>query len=64
MRLDRIETRIAMIPGKDMPSQIRMGLTRTSEVIPIKQGKNDLGNQMGHFHFEHRREIVASVIGE
>lgn len=53
----------------DMPSHIRMALTRTSEVIPIIEGRMTLGTWQGIFLFEHRRdphrrEIVVSVIGE
>ncbi|MCF7730250.1 MAG: secondary thiamine-phosphate synthase enzyme YjbQ [Akkermansiaceae bacterium] len=53
----------------DMPSHIRMALTRTSEVIPIIQGRMTLGTWQGLFLFEHRRsphhrEIAVSVIGE
>ncbi len=53
----------------DMPSHIRMALTRTSEVIPIVAGRMALGTWQGIFLFEHRRaahrrEIVVSVVGE
>jgi secondary thiamine-phosphate synthase enzyme len=53
----------------DMPSHIRMALTRTSEVIPIMDGCMVLGTWQGIFLFEHRRaphrrEIVVSVVGE
>lgn len=53
----------------DMPSHIRMALTRTSEVIPILNGRMALGTWQGIFLFEHRRqphrrEIAVSVIGE
>jgi secondary thiamine-phosphate synthase enzyme len=53
----------------DMPSHIRMALTRTSEVVPIIDGRMTLGTWQGIFLFEHRRdphrrEIVVSVIGE
>ncbi|RYD62432.1 MAG: YjbQ family protein [Verrucomicrobiaceae bacterium] len=53
----------------DMPSHIRMALTRTSEVIPIIGGRMVLGTWQGIFLFEHRRaphrrEIVVSVVGE
>ncbi|MEN9535348.1 MAG: hypothetical protein RLZ22_57 [Verrucomicrobiota bacterium] len=53
----------------DMPSHIRMALTRTSEVIPIIDGKMSLGTWQGIFLFEHRshphtRQIAVSVIGE
>ncbi len=53
----------------DMPSHIRMALTRTSEVIPVMDGGMTLGTWQGIFLFEHRRaphrrEIVVSVTGE
>lgn len=53
----------------DMPSHIRMALTRTSEVIPVVDGRLALGTWQGVFLFEHRRaahvrEIVVSVVGE
>ena len=53
----------------DMPSHIRMALTRTSEVIPILNGGMTLGTWQGIFLFEHRRdphrrEIAVSVVGE
>jgi thiamine phosphate synthase YjbQ (UPF0047 family) len=45
-----------------------MALTRTSEVIPIIDGKMTLGTWQGVFLFEHRRaphhrEISAVVVG-
>src|SRR5207247_3137746 len=39
----------------DMPSHIRMALTRTSETIPVVDGKIQLGTWQGVFLFEHRR---------
>src|ERR1700682_273831 len=53
----------------DMPSHIRMVLTRTSETLPIVDGKMQLGTWQGIFLFEHRREphrrsILVSVVGE
>jgi secondary thiamine-phosphate synthase enzyme len=53
----------------DMPSHLRMALTRTSEVIPIIHGQMALGTWQGIFLFEHRREphtrsIVVSLVGE
>jgi secondary thiamine-phosphate synthase enzyme len=53
----------------DMPSHIRMALTRTSEVIPVMGGRMVLGTWQGIFLFEHRRaphrrEIVVTVVGE
>jgi secondary thiamine-phosphate synthase enzyme len=53
----------------DMPSHIRMVLTRTSETIPIVDGKMQLGTWQGIFLFEHRRDphrrrIALTIIGE
>ena len=53
----------------DMPSHLRMVLTRTSETIPISAGRMMLGTWQGIFLFEHRaaahqREICVSVIGD
>jgi secondary thiamine-phosphate synthase enzyme len=52
----------------DMPSHIRMALTRTSESIPISAGQLRLGTWQGLFLYEHRalgaaRSVVVSVIG-
>jgi len=51
----------------DMPSHLRMALTRTSEQIPIVNGELALGTWQGIFVFEHRRapqtrSLVVSVI--
>jgi secondary thiamine-phosphate synthase enzyme len=53
----------------DMPSHIRMVLTRSSEVIPIHGGRMTLGTWQGIFAFEHRtaphtRRIAVTVMGE
>jgi secondary thiamine-phosphate synthase enzyme len=53
----------------DMPSHIRMVLTRSSEVIPVHQGRMTLGTWQGVFIFEHRRQphhrsIAVTVMGE
>ena len=53
----------------DMPSHIRMALTRTSETIPIVDGKMQLGTWQGVFLFEHRRtphrrRVLITVMGE
>lgn len=53
----------------DMPSHIRMVLTRTSETIPIVDGKMQLGTWQGIFLFEHRREphrrkVSVTILGE
>lgn len=39
----------------DMTSHIRMALTRSSESIPIRDGRLTLGTWQGIFLFEHRR---------
>jgi secondary thiamine-phosphate synthase enzyme len=53
----------------DMPSHIRMALTRTSETVPIMSGKMQLGTWQGIFLFEHRRaphrrRVFVTMIGE
>src|SRR5216117_4126318 len=53
----------------DMPSHIRMALTRTSETIPVVDGKIQLGTWQGIFLFEHRRaphrrKVSVTIIGE
>ena len=53
----------------DMPSHIRMVLTRTSETVPIVDGKMQLGTWQGIFLFEHRREshrrkVSVTILGE
>ena len=52
----------------DMPSHLRMVLTRTSEVIPVAERRMMLGTWQGIFIFEHRcaphtRTIAVSVVG-
>lgn len=52
----------------DMPSHIRMVLTRSSEVIPVEDARMQLGTWQGIFLFEHRkanhrRQAVVTVIG-
>jgi secondary thiamine-phosphate synthase enzyme len=53
----------------DMPSHIRMVLTRSSETVPIVDGRMQLGTWQGVFLFEHRRDphrrkISLTIIGE
>src|SRR5438105_9350943 len=53
----------------DSTSHIRMALTGTSEVVPIADGKLQLGTWQGIFLFEHRRaahrrEIVVTTMGD
>ena len=55
--------------GDDMPSHIRMVLTRTSETMSVMDGKMQLGTWQGIFLFEHRRaphrrNIVVTILGE
>jgi secondary thiamine-phosphate synthase enzyme len=55
--------------GDDMPSHIRMVLTRTSETVPVMDGKMQLGTWQGVFLFEHRnaphrRKLFLTIIGE
>ena len=55
--------------GDDSTSHIRSVLTRSSEVIPIAEGRMRLGTWQGIFLFEHRRvphqrEIALSVVGD
>jgi secondary thiamine-phosphate synthase enzyme len=53
----------------DMPSHIRTVLTRTSETVPIVDGKMQLGTWQGIFLFEHRRQphrrkVSVTIIGD
>ena len=53
----------------DMPSHIRMVLTRTSETVPVMDGIMQLGTWQGVFLFEHRRaphrrKVLITTIGE
>ena len=55
--------------GDDMPSHIRMVLTRTSETVPVMDGKMQLGTWQGVFLFEHRRashrrNVLITIMGE
>lgn len=53
----------------DMPSHIKMALTRTGETIPFAGGRLLLGTWQGIFLWEHRRSahernVVVTVSGE
>ncbi len=53
----------------DMPSHIKMALTRTSESVPFSDGRLLLGTWQGIFLWEHRRaphsrSVIVTVIGE
>ena len=52
----------------DTTSHLRMVLTRSSESVPVAQGRLALGTWQGIFIFEHRRAahrrtIIVSVVG-
>ncbi len=38
----------------DMPSHLKAAVTRTSETLPVKDGRLNLGTWQGVFIFEHR----------
>ena len=51
----------------DMPSHIKMALTRSSETIPVSGGRLRLGTWQGVFLWEHRdhphrRQLVISAL--
>ena len=53
----------------DMPSHIKMALTRSSETIPFTDGRPLLGTWQGLFLWEHRsrphqRKLTVTVVGE
>jgi secondary thiamine-phosphate synthase enzyme len=53
----------------DMPSHIKMALTRSSENIPFSQGRLQLGTWQGIFLWEHRvaphnRTLTFTFLGE
>ncbi len=53
----------------DMPSHIKMALTRSSETIPFANGRLLLGTWQGIFLWEHRvaphsRKITLTCVGE
>lgn len=52
----------------DMPSHIKVALTRTSETVPVSGGRLALGTWQGIFLWEHRRagqgrRVVVTVAG-
>jgi secondary thiamine-phosphate synthase enzyme len=52
----------------DTTSHLRVALTKTSEVIPIAEGRMTLGTWQGIFLFEHRRarhtrDVDVAVLG-
>lgn len=53
----------------DMPSHIKMALTRTSETVPFAEARMLLGTWQGIFLWEHRRashsrHLVITVLGD
>ena len=53
----------------DMPSHVKMALTRTSEQIPFINSRLQLGTWQGVFLWEHRssahsRRVIFSYLGE
>ncbi len=51
----------------DMPSHIKMALTRTSETVPVAAGRMLLGTWQGIFLWEHRRaphsrNVIVTVV--
>jgi secondary thiamine-phosphate synthase enzyme len=53
----------------DMPAHVRSAITKTSESIPIANGRLVLGTWQGiylweHRHSPHRRQIVVHIMGE
>ena len=53
----------------DMPSHIKMALTRTSETVPFAARRMLIGTWQGIFLWEHRkaahsRHVVVTVMGE
>jgi len=53
----------------DMPSHLRAAITKTSETIPVVNGRLALGTWQGLFLAEHRlrphhRELLVHVIGD
>ena len=65
---DRHFTHVAEGPD-DMPSHVKAALTRTSEHIPIVEGRLALGTWQGVYVWEHRtaphrRTVLVHVAGE
>jgi secondary thiamine-phosphate synthase enzyme len=65
---DPLHTHVAEGPD-DMPSHVKAALTRTSETIPVREGRLALGTWQGIYVWEHRsarhtRELLVHVVGE
>lgn len=53
----------------DMPAHVRSALTQTSLVLPVREGRLDLGTWQGVYLYEHRlhghrRRLSVTVMGE
>ncbi len=53
----------------DMPAHVRSALTKTSETIPVVEGRLQLGTWQGLYLWEHRsrahaRTLLVTVLGE
>jgi secondary thiamine-phosphate synthase enzyme len=53
----------------DMPSHIRASITKTSETVPVRDGKLGLGTWQAIYVWEHRtaghsRRLIVTVIGD
>ncbi len=53
----------------DMPAHVRSALTQTSLVLPVRDGRLDLGTWQGLYLYEHRhrpheRRVSVTVLGE
>ena len=65
---DPLHTHVAEGPD-DMPAHLRAALTRSSECIPVLDGRLALGTWQGLFLLEHRlrgsvRRLVVQVTGD
>ena len=65
---ERLYTHTAEGPD-DMPAHVKCALTRTSEQLPVRQGRLHLGTWQALYVWEHRggrrrRELAVHVLGE
>jgi secondary thiamine-phosphate synthase enzyme len=52
----------------DMPAHIKMAITRTSETVPVSDGRLRLGTWQGLYLWEHRlaphsRTVIVTILG-
>jgi secondary thiamine-phosphate synthase enzyme len=55
--------------GDDMPAHVKAALTRSSESIPVRDGRLQLGTWQGVYLWEHRharqqREVSVHLLGD